>query len=546
MRRTQSFVDNVLPCRSLLNRIAYVPGQRRRNCYADRLIQTSKITMQTPTRLAAVDLGSNSFRLEIGRIEHGQFYRTEYLKETVRQGGGLDENRNLTADAMQRGWDCLARFGERLAGFTEEEVGAVATQTLREARNRDAFLEHASKLLGFPIDVVSGREEARLIYQGVAQSLPPSHERRLVIDIGGRSTELILGCGLEPQQMESYRVGSIAWSMRYFADGVFSKRAFQMSEIAAKAVLDEALSLYQSPHWDVAYGSAGTVNAVGDVLAASGWPTGSVSREGLDWLQEKLLAAQSADRLRLAGMKEDRKAIIGGGLSILRALFDLLGIDRLEQTTGGLRHGLLLDLMGHGQQHTDLRAHSVERLAAKFGADPVHGKRVGRVANSLLTQLYADALKPAPSHLERTALKLSWAGQLHEIGSHVSHSDYHKHGAYILDNTDAMGFALTELHKLSLLVLGHRGKLRKLEADFGDELFVQQLLVLRLAVALCHARVDPVLDGITLVRDAKIINRFILTCRNGWAQAFPQSAHLLQEESVAWLKTPWSLMVQGG
>jgi exopolyphosphatase/guanosine-5'-triphosphate,3'-diphosphate pyrophosphatase len=502
--------------------------------------------MQTTTRLAAVDLGSNSFRLEIGRIEHGQFYRTEYLKETVRQGSGLDENRNLTADAMQRGWDCLARFGERLAGFTEEEVGAVATQTLREARNRDEFLEHGSQLLGFPIDVVSGREEARLIYQGVAQSLPHTDERRLVIDIGGRSTELILGCGLEPQQMESYRVGSIAWSMRYFADGVFSKRAFQMSEIAAKAVLDEALSLYQSSQWDVAYGSAGTVNAVGDVLAASGWPTGSVSRDGLDWLQDKLLAAQSAERLRLAGMKEDRKAIIGGGLSILRALFDLLGIDRLEQTTGGLRHGLLRDLMGHGQQHTDLRAHSVERLAAKFGADPVHGKRVGRVANSLLTQLNTHALKPAPSSLERMALKLSWAGQLHEIGSHVSHSDYHKHGAYILDNTDAMGFALTELHKLSLLVLGHRGKLRKLEADFGDALFVQQLLVLRLAVALCHARVDPDLEGITLVRDAKIINRFIVTCRNGWAQAFPQSAHLLQEESVAWLKTPWSLMVQGG
>jgi exopolyphosphatase/guanosine-5'-triphosphate,3'-diphosphate pyrophosphatase len=492
--------------------------------------------MQNGIRLAAVDLGSNSFRLEIGRIEHGQFYRTEYLKETVRQGNGLDDNRNLTPEAMQRGWDCLARFGERLAGFSEDEVSAVATQTLREARNRDAFLIPGSKLLGFPIEVISGREEARLIYQGVAQSLPHNQDRRLVIDIGGRSTELILGQGLDPVQMESYRVGSIAWSMRYFADGQFSKRSFQIAEIAAKAVLDEALSIYQPDQWDIAYGSAGTVNAIGDVLAASGWPTGSVSRDGLDWLLEKLLAAQSADRLRLAGMKEDRKAIIGGGLSILRALFDLLGINRLEQTTGGLRHGLLLDLMGQGQQHTDLRAHSVERLAAKFGADPVHGKRVGQVANTLL-----DRLMEHKNGYERTALKLTWAGQLHEIGSAVSHSDYHKHSAYILDNTDAMGFALTELHKLSLLVLGHRGKLRKLEADFNDELFVQQLLVLRLAVALCHARRDPDLNEMELKRDTKYANHFVLTCRSGWSQTFPQSAHLLHEESLAWQKTPWSL-----
>ena len=196
--------------------------------------------MQNDTRLAAVDLGSNSFRLEIGRIEHGQFYRTEYLKETVRQGNGLDENRNLTPDAMQRGWDCLARFGERLAGFADTEVRAVATQTLREARNRDAFLGPAMEKLGFQIDVISGLEEARLIYQGVAQALPPTQERRLVIDIGGRSTELILGQGHEPKVMESYRVGSIAWSMRYFGDNQFSKRSFQMAEIAAKAVLDEA------------------------------------------------------------------------------------------------------------------------------------------------------------------------------------------------------------------------------------------------------------------------------------------------------------------
>jgi exopolyphosphatase/guanosine-5'-triphosphate,3'-diphosphate pyrophosphatase len=494
--------------------------------------------MQNTQRLAAVDLGSNSYRLEIGRIEHGQFYRTEYLKETVRQGNGLDENRNLTPQAMQRGWDCLARFGERLAGFSDAEVCAVATQTLREARNRDEFLTTGMQKLGFPIDVISGREEARLIYQGVAQALPRTEERRLVIDIGGRSTEIILGQGREPTQMESYRVGSITWSMRYFGDNQFSKRSFQMAEIAAKAVLDEALSLYSPDQWDVAYGSAGTVNAVVDVLVAAGWPAGSVTRPGLDWLQDKLLAAQNTDRLRLLGMRDDRKPIIGGGLSVLRALFDLLGIERLEQATGGLRHGLLQDMLGSGQQHTDLRDHSVERLAAKFGADPVHGNRVGRIANALFAQIAAGSEVE-----ERVSRKLTWAAQLHEIGGHISHSDYHKHGAYILDNTDVMGFALTELHKLSLLVLGHRGKLRKLDTDFEDQLFIQQLLTLRLAVALCHARRDPDLTGISLRQDARNVRQFVLTVASDWARLFPQSAYLLNEECVAWQKTPWSLRV---
>lgn len=493
--------------------------------------------MQKIKRLAAVDLGSNSFRLEIGRIEHGQFYRSEYLKETVRQGNGLDDNRNLTDQAMQRGWDCLARFGERLAGFDESEVRAVATQTLREARNRDAFLATGMQNLGFPIDVISGREEARLIYQGVAQALPRVPERRLVIDIGGRSTEIILGTGREPRQMESYRVGSIAWSMRYFADNQFTKRAFQMAEIAAKAVLDEALILYSPDQWDVAYGSAGTINAVVDVLVAAGWPAGTVTREGLDWLQDKLLVAQSIDKLRLAGMRDDRKPIIGGGLSVLRALFELLGIERLEQASGGLRHGLLQDMLGASQQYADLRDHSVARLAAKFGADPIHGQRVGRVANALFQQLAQGEVD------NRVSRKLTWAAQLHEIGSHVSHSDYHKHGAYILENSDTMGFALTELQKLGLLVLGHRGKLRKLEADFEDQMFIRQLLALRLAVALCHARLDPDMTGISLSQDPKNARQFVLNFNSDWARSFPQSAYLLNEECVAWQKTPWSLRV---
>jgi exopolyphosphatase/guanosine-5'-triphosphate,3'-diphosphate pyrophosphatase len=497
--------------------------------------------MQNGTRLAAVDLGSNSFRLEIGRLDHGRILRTEYLKETVRQGNGLDGDGNLTPEAMQRGWDCLARFGERLAGFKKREIRAVATQTLREARNRDEFLIPAHQVLGFPIDVISGREEARLIYQGVAHMLPQSSEQRLVVDIGGRSTEMILGKGLDALTMESYQVGSVAWSMSYFPNGQFSASAFEAAEVAAKAVLDEAVSLYHPSRWDVAYGSSGTVGAVCEVLSAAGWPPGLVTQDGLDWLLDRLLKAQSADRLKLDGMKEDRRAVIGGGVSVLRATFELLGITQMQAAQGALRHGVLYDLLDREQDTTDLRSTTVQRLALKFDVDAAQAQRVSKVALSLFQQ--AGSVVP-PAELARFQRKLDWAAQLHEIGSHISHSDYHKHGAYILDNADAPGFALPELHSLSLLVLGHRGKLRKLEADFNDEVFVQQLLCLRLAVILCHARRDPDTKGMLLERDIAR-QRFVLKCRTGWAGTYPQSAHLLREEMLAWQKTPWALVLAG-
>ena len=503
------------------------------------------VLMQNGSRLAAVDLGSNSFRLEIGRVDHGEFRRTEYLKETVRQGGGLDEDRNLTPEAMQAGWECLARFGERLAGFKPEEVRAVATQTLREARNRDVFLKRANAVLGFPIDVISGREEARLIYQGVAHMLPDTSEKRLVIDIGGRSTELILGEGRNPKVMESFRVGSIAWSKRYFADGQFTKKSFEIAEIAAKAVLDEALDAYHPDLWDITYGSAGTVGAVGDVLIAAGWPAGSISQEGLDWILDKLITAQSIDKLRINGMREDRKSIIGGGVSVMRAVFSLLNIKTMHLATGGLRHGLICDLLGTTSNVGDLRSNSVQRLARKFNIDTTHGERVSKVAIQLFQQLVPTSDPHAPIEENRLLRKLNWAAQLHEIGSHISHSDYHKHGAYILANADVMGFSISELQRLSLLVLAHRGKLRKVETSLDQEDLVMQLLALRLAVLLCHARRDPDLNGMQLQRIDAASKRIRLSCRSDWSASFPQSAHLLREETLAWQKTPWALELSG-
>lgn len=490
--------------------------------------------MHNGTLLAAVDLGSNSFRLEIGRYEHGHVQRVEYLKETVRQGNGLDENRNLTPEAMQRGWDCLARFGERLAGFSRTQVRAVATQTLREARNREEFIVRGSQVLGYPIDVVSGPEEARLIYQGVARLLPQSDERRLVVDIGGRSTELILGQQFTPHAVASFRVGSVAWSSRYFAGGLFTPQAFMAAEIAAKAVLDEALATFRPDGWDVAYGSSGTAGAVGDILTAAGGPEGLITREGLDWLHERLLRAQSADRVRLDGLKDERRAVIGGGISVLRAVFDLLHIEQMQVAQGALRQGALYDLLDREQPGTDLRSTTVNGLMQRFGVDMEHAERVARIACQLFDQA-------APAGSERASRKLDWAARLHEIGCRISHSDYHRHGAYILDHTDAAGFAMPELHRLGQLVLGQRGKVRKLDVDLEDPGFALQLLCLRLAVALCHARRDPDTEGLQLQVKG---NRFLLAARRGWAAGYPQSAHLLREEMLAWQKTPWELVAE--
>lgn len=495
--------------------------------------------MQNGQLLAAIDLGSNSFRLEIGVLEHGHIRRVEYLKETVRQGNGLDAERMLSQEAMVRGWECLARFSERLSGFGTKHVRAVATQTLREAKNREEFLSHAEKLLGFPIEVISGREEARLIYSGVVNLLPQSEERRLVIDIGGRSTEIILGKGFKPQTMESYRVGSVKWSMKYFADGQFTPLAFDRAEVAAKAVLDEALALYPQNSWDVAYGSSGTIGAVTDVLEAAGWAEEVITRDGLVWLKEKLIKAGHTDSLRLEGVKEDRKPVIGGGLAVLCALFDLMQIDTMHAAQGALRHGVLYDLLQR-EDNTDLRSTMVLALGNRFTVDSAQAARVQKTSLALFKGVQ-DTPLIEQSRVARLVKKLSWASHLLEIGTRISHSDFHKHGAYILGNADLPGFSMSELHRLSQLILGHRGKLKKLELELKDTEFAVQLMSLRIAAILCHARREPDLKGMSFKLAENSNTSFVIQCKKSWIQQWPQSAHLLREECIAWQKTPWQL-----
>ncbi|MEN9844694.1 MAG: hypothetical protein RLZZ612_2523 [Pseudomonadota bacterium] len=495
--------------------------------------------MNNGTLLAAIDIGSNSFRLEIGRYDHGHIARVEYLKEMVRQGAGLDADRMLSEVSMQRGWDCLARFAERLQGFERAHVRAVATQTLREAKNRDVFIQKAQTILGFPIEVISGLEEARLIYQGVTRLLPQSNERRLVVDIGGRSTEIMRGQGYQAQAMDSFRLGSVAWSQRYFPQGHFTAEAFQTAEIAAQAVLDEALDLFPRQQWDVAYGSSGTVGAISDALLANGKTQDDIiTREHLDWLLDRLLKAQHADQVKLEGIKDDRRQVIGGGLSVLRAVFDLFNIESMTAAQGALRQGALYDLVARESDESDVRERTVCWLSERFSVDAAQAHRVSTVAAALFTQIATPN-----AQRERHSCKLQWAARLHELGVHISHEDAHHHGAYVLEHVDAPGFSMVELQRLSLLVLGQRGKLRKLELWLNnDELLVKQLWCLRLAVLLCHARRDPQYQALALQWHK---NRHIhLQAPSVWAKHHPQSAWLIQEEAQAWQKVGWRMTYQ--
>jgi exopolyphosphatase/guanosine-5'-triphosphate,3'-diphosphate pyrophosphatase len=480
--------------------------------------------------LAAIDMGSNSFRLEIAQLSPGRYKRLDYLKETVRLGAGLDEQGLLTEDAMQRGLACLQRFAKRLEGIPSAHIRAVATQTLREARNRDAFLLRARAALGQPIEVISGREEARLIYAGVAR-LQPSDEWRLVVDIGGRSTEMILGQGVTPLRAESFQVGSVSLSMRYFGDGRYTEAAFRHAQVAAGAELEEALTPFASKHWGEALGSSGTAGAVSQLLAANGITDGVITPDGLRWCMEQCLRAGRVDKLNLPGLKDDRRAVIGGGLSILYTLATHFDIAALHPARGALRQGVVYDLderlnaaaSGLRAGH-DARDASVAELQQRFEVDVPQARRVAEVAQAL----YASVAPAADLNLTR---ELGWAAHLHELGMMVSHHDHHRHSAYLLSHVDAAGFSQSQQRRLADLVLAQRGGLRKVEGQLSQEAFAWQTLCLRLAIILCHARDNIDLNGIGLQRRD---SQATLALPPRWGELHPRTLYLLTEEMAAW------------
>ncbi len=491
--------------------------------------------------LAAVDMGSNSFRLEIGQIVHGRYRRVDYLKETVRLGAGLDAAGLLTEEAAERGLTCLRRFASRLAGFAPGAVRAVATQTLREARNRDAFLLRAEASLGHPIEVISGREEARLIYAGVAH-LQPGEEKRLVVDIGGRSTEMILGQGAVPHVAESFRTGCVSLSMRYFEEGRITAEAFRAAQVAAGAELEEALQPFAPRHWQQALGSSGTVGAVSQLLMAAGVTDGRITPAALRWCIERCVAAGHIDRLDFGGLKPERRAVLPGGLSILYTLASQFDIPTLWPAKGALRQGVIVDLQARlearrrARVRGDMREASVRELQRRFGVDTAQAARVRQVALALY-----DGVRPGADG--ETRLELAWACELHEIGLMVSHHDHHRHSAYLLAHVDAPGFSQSQQRRIGELVLGQRGGLRKIENGLASETLAWQVLCLRLAAIKCHARDAVDTEALHLRARGRSAQ---LAWNAHWAETHPRTVFLLQEEAATWARGgPIALQLPG-
>ena len=497
--------------------------------------------------LAAVDMGSNSFRLEVAQVQHGRYRRLDYLKDTVRLGGGLDANGLLTEEAVQRGLTCLRRFATRLSGFEPSCVRAVATQTLREARNRDAFLLIARTVLGYPIEVISGREEARLIYAGVSQLQPETmnDEPRLVIDIGGRSTELILGLGRTPQVAESFGVGCVSLSMRFFPQGRISQAGFRSAQVAAGAELEEALQPFAKRHWKRALGSSGTASAVSQVLQAAGVSDGRITPAGLRWCIERCIEAGHVDAIDLPSLKPERRAVLPGGLAILYTLAAHFDISELFPAKGALRQGVVIDLherlMSQQRQNGgDMRDASVVELQQRFAVDTAQARRVTGVALTLWDGLPVAARNDPTAEARR---ELAWACALHEIGLTVSHHDHHRHSAYLLSHVDAPGFSQSQQRRIGDLALGQRGGLRKLEDALAQDSFTWQVLCLRLAAIKCHARAEPDLQALSLHAQG---HDAVLSFSTAWADTHPRTLFLLQEEAAAWARNgPQRLLLPG-
>src|SRR6185436_16058780 len=397
--------------------------------------------------LAAVDLGSNSFHCQIARVVGDQVYPLDSLREPVRLGAGLTRDKRIDEETQERALACLKRFGERLRDFDKKAVRALGTNTLRVAKNAGAFLKKAESALGFPIEVVAGREEARLIYLGVSHELPASREKRLVVDIGGGSTELVVGTGYRPQKLESLFMGCVSYSLRFFEDGKISKGAMKQAELAARNELQPIVAKFARGNWQQAVGSSGTVRALSEVIRLNGFGEDVITPAGLDRLRSHLIKHGDMDKMELAGLKADRVAVFPGGLAILNAVFSELDIDSMAVAAGAMRQGVLYDLLGRFH-HKDMRDVTVAQFMHRYHVDALQARRVGALAFNLYRKLTAESGEPD----ENASRAITWASRLHEIGISVAFSGYHKHSAYIVGNADMPGFSRDEQTRLAVLV----------------------------------------------------------------------------------------------
>jgi exopolyphosphatase/guanosine-5'-triphosphate,3'-diphosphate pyrophosphatase len=484
-----------------------------------------------PDVLAAVDLGSNSFHMVVARYSHGQITIVDRLREMVRLAAGLDQHGRLSKEATDRALGVLARFGQRLRDMRADGVRVVGTNTLRKARRKVGFLERARETLGHPIEIISGIEEARLIYSGVTHTMPLEPGRRLVVDIGGGSTECIVGEGYDPRILESLYMGCVALSSEYFPDGRVVAKRFERAVVACEVELEPIQVPFRGIGWDHAVGSSGSVRAVADALRELDSDMTMITREGLAELASVL---QKAGNVRAAGftsITEERGPVFPGGLAILTAVFNALGLESMRVADGALREGLLYDMVGR-LTDGDARTRSVNSMAARFHVDAAQAERVEQTAVALLRQV--EEVWELDEPLAESALR--WAAQLHEIGLDISHSSHQKHAAYLLEHADLPGFPREEQRLLACLVGCHR---RKIALERSEELIppwhekaLYLIVLLRLAVLVNRGRSREPLPPIRLLARGQSLE---MRLPRGWLRAHPLTRTDLVQE-VEFLK----------
>ncbi len=499
---------------------------------------------QSSDLVAAVDLGSNSFRMLVAQVvktpSGTQLRPIDTLRESVRLAAGLTDSKLLGNDAYQRGISAIHRFGERIRGFDPSRVRAVATNTLRVAKNASNFVRDAEEALGFPIEVIAGVEEARLIYIGAAHEVSAVQGNRLVVDIGGGSTELIIGKGYEPKLMESLYIGCVSHSLRFFPKGNIDAHAFKEAELAARREIQVIAGAYLKSGWKQVIGSSGTARALADLIAENNFnchvdegltmgrvngASGLITRDGLRAMKKHLLKYDHISQVELVGLRDDRRAVWPGGLAIMIAVFDELGIESMEVTDAALRVGVLYDLLGRSQ-HDDMRFVTVEQFMQRYAVDRDQAKRVGHYAAEFLAQLP----KPDSESRSDNIALLQWAANLHEIGLSISHNGYHKHSAYIAGNADMPGFSKNDQARLAALLIGHTGKLGKLanNPSFKDW---RMLFCLRLAQALCRGRSDA---NLPKVKVSEHDGSYLVSLSKDWAREHPLTEFSLLKEAAEW------------
>jgi exopolyphosphatase / guanosine-5'-triphosphate,3'-diphosphate pyrophosphatase len=479
--------------------------------------------MEQQPVLAAVDLGSNSFRLQVAKIEGEQLYMLDGLREPVRLAAGLTADNYLDEAAQQRALSALARFAERLRELPPEAVRVVGTNSLRVAVNAAEFIARAELVLGFPIEVIAGREEARLIYLGVAHGLPPSDEQLLVMDIGGGSTEFIIGHGLTPIKLESLYMGCISYSCRFFPDGKITRHNLEQAELAARNELQTIVADYKG-QWQKAIGSSGTAKAIAEILEMNGFSRNGITRDGLDALRAHLLKVGDVQKLGLLGLRPDRVPAIAGGFAIMYAAFVELDIKQMQAGISALREGVLYDLWGRFHNN-DMRDVTVQHFMRRYHVDVRQAERVNRLASVLARQFFGEDAN------ESALQVLGWVALLHGVGIRVAHSGYHKHTAYILANADMPGFSKKEQLRLSLLALAHRGNLKKLQGLLTDAEDWVLAMSLRLAALFYRNRSDVVLPDMQVSFNGA---KYCLAMDSDWLKQNPLTETALREEVKQW------------